>query len=204
MSYTLSEIETAAKRAARGAGLPWGIAEEAAQAVRWLEGYGLPGVSAFAGLLPKLDGKDCRRLGPASLVQPWGGEGGPLCPCMTGAAMSDHRGLLAAGLDLGPTFAPILLLPFAARVGVVEVKWAGTRCIVSEQGVYAEGETLLAVDVRAVHCTPSAAMRLDDRPRGLIPHGDWAVLSDYGARTFAPDTETSRTSGAGAGLTDND
>ncbi|NND22495.1 MAG: DUF3726 domain-containing protein, partial [Silicimonas sp.] len=36
MSYSLNEVEATAKKAARGAGYPWGLAEEAAKATRWL------------------------------------------------------------------------------------------------------------------------------------------------------------------------
>lgn len=37
-----------------------------------------------------------------------------------------------------------------------------------------------------------------------VPDQVWAVLAEYAARTYVPETEASRNSGAGAGLTDND
>ena len=43
MTFSLNEIEAIGKRAARGAGLPWGLAEEAGKAARWLTARGLPG-----------------------------------------------------------------------------------------------------------------------------------------------------------------
>lgn len=36
MSFALNEIEATAKRATRGAGYDWGLAEDASKAVRWL------------------------------------------------------------------------------------------------------------------------------------------------------------------------
>ena len=56
MTHSLNEIEATAKRAARGAGLSWGIAEEAAKDARLVE---MPSVSlggvkrGFNSLLPE-------------------------------------------------------------------------------------------------------------------------------------------------------
>ncbi len=51
MSWSLNEIEGLARKAARGSGLSWGLAEEAGKATRWLCAAGLPGADALAGLL---------------------------------------------------------------------------------------------------------------------------------------------------------
>ena len=40
MNLSLNEVEATAKKATRGAGYPWGLAEEAGKAVRWLCGAG--------------------------------------------------------------------------------------------------------------------------------------------------------------------
>ena len=41
---SLSEIETTSKRASRGVGFSWGIAEEVGKCIRLLELFGLPGI----------------------------------------------------------------------------------------------------------------------------------------------------------------
>ena len=41
---SLSEIETAVKRASRAIGFSWGVAEEVGKSVRLLELFGLPGI----------------------------------------------------------------------------------------------------------------------------------------------------------------
>ena len=41
---SFSEIETAVKRATRGIGFSWGVAEEVGKNIRLLEMFGLPGV----------------------------------------------------------------------------------------------------------------------------------------------------------------
>ena len=42
---SFSEIETAVKRATRGIGFSWGVAEEVGKNIRLLEMFGLPGLS---------------------------------------------------------------------------------------------------------------------------------------------------------------
>ena len=54
MSYALNEVEATAKRAARGAGYSWGLAEEASKATRWLCAKGIDGSAVLAGLLEVL------------------------------------------------------------------------------------------------------------------------------------------------------
>ncbi len=47
ITVSLNEIDAMARKAARGAGYAWGLAEEAGRAVRWLEARGLPGLAAL-------------------------------------------------------------------------------------------------------------------------------------------------------------
>ena len=75
MSWSLGETAALALKAARGAGLSWGMAEEAAGAVFWLHQRGLPGISALCGYLD-VCGHD--RTGEYAL-----------CPLETGSALSD-------------------------------------------------------------------------------------------------------------------
>ena len=41
---SLSEIETAVKRASRAVGFSWGVSEEVGKSIRLLELFGLPGI----------------------------------------------------------------------------------------------------------------------------------------------------------------
>jgi hypothetical protein len=67
MTFSLNEVEAMGKRAARGAGLDWGIAEEAGKAARWLTARGLPGPELLAELLTRNEGKSYEELAPASI-----------------------------------------------------------------------------------------------------------------------------------------
>ena len=58
MSWSLGEIRSLSIKAARGAGMTWGLAEEAGFSVCWLEERGWPGVEALSGYLENLSGYD--------------------------------------------------------------------------------------------------------------------------------------------------
>jgi hypothetical protein len=76
MTFSLNEVEAMGKRAARGAGLDWGIAEEAGKAARWLTARGLPGPELLAELLTRNEGKSYEELAPASIDGVWEAKSG--------------------------------------------------------------------------------------------------------------------------------
>ncbi|NJO21709.1 MAG: DUF3726 domain-containing protein [Sphingomonadales bacterium] len=51
MIVSLNEIENLSLKACRGAGMSWGLAEEAAQAARWLAGAAWHGISRWRDFL---------------------------------------------------------------------------------------------------------------------------------------------------------
>ena len=111
MNPSYGEIFATAKKAARGAGYPWGLAEEAAYAARWLAGHGFDGVTPLARLL-----EQCAKGNPADwtpvIAERWEAPGGTLCPIIAGAALSDRADRLNNGpLPLGTVAEPLLLLP---------------------------------------------------------------------------------------------
>ena len=213
--YSLNEIDVTVKRASRGAGLPWGIAEEAAKSARWLEANGLPGAELLLGLLTRIDGSDCHTNSPNVGSDTWTAQSGTLCPLMTGAALSDRADMFAADneLNLGATLSPIILASFAAsaasRTGTaIEVSWQGATVTVGPDGVsiQADEDALFAEQAETVRCRSGEATvsASDTRPRVAIPAQVWKTLGEFGIRIFAPDNEASRLAGAGAGLSDND
>ena len=207
MSWSLGETAALALKAARGAGMSWGLAEETAASVVWLHSRGLPGISALCSYLGQYLGQHLRQA--AAPQSPKGG-----CPIMTGCAlidgMMDVPETSSQTLDLGHVHAPLLLLPFVARL---------------EQGHYwlqapgLQGTVDIANgDGWQSHClrgSGSCTVSLGDRPQvdpalEMITrvNGRFTCCVDrldaYAHRTYAPATGQSRMSGAGAGLTDND
>jgi len=200
MSWSLGETAALALKAARGAGLSWGLAEEAAGAVFWLHQRGLPGISALCGYLD-ICGHD----------RP-GGEA--LCPLETGTALSDgtHACPTQADerLDLGLVKAPLLLLPFVATIP------PGTAWLVAEgfgdtardhwhsewHSEWLRGSAPCQLRLgAAAQIDPGRASqtRLPDQFACCVER-----LTSYAHHTYAPATSQSRLAGAGAGLTDND
>jgi hypothetical protein len=51
VNYSLGEIDSLARKATRGAGYSWGMAEEAGKSARWLSAYGFSGADILAQYL---------------------------------------------------------------------------------------------------------------------------------------------------------
>ena len=196
MSWSLGETAALALKATRGAGLSWGLAEEAAGAVFWLHQRGLPGISALCGYL------DC--YGAA------GTAGDAACPLVLGTALSDGTHAVPEQLDeridLGTVSAPLLLLPFVATIppgtfwliapgdgDAAPDPWHSGWLRGSAPCQLQHGTAAQIAGTRAGHT------RLPDRFACCVDR-----LTDFAHRTYAPATSQSRLAGAGAGLTDND
>lgn len=217
MSWSLYEVESLARKAARGTGLPWGIAEEAGKAVRWLGAVGLPGAEALSALLRQNDGVAYDRLCPMQPeAQAWAAAGGGLCPLIAGATLCDQAGRLADGgtIVLEKVDQPLLLVPYMAiaadsmetplRLWLDDVIF--TR---GPKGSYLSGEADALTVARASQVTVESAegypgKRLRRSYRADLPEETAEALGVFAHRTYAPDTPESRLAGAGAGLSDND
>ncbi|MBY6057778.1 DUF3726 domain-containing protein [Leisingera daeponensis] len=209
MSYALNEVEATAKRAARGAGYDWGLAEEAAKAARWLCAQGLDGAAVLAGVLDAGFAAGLPAHVPQDLQGDWLAQA-PLCPLASGAALSDCAArLLQAPLKAGPVFRPAMILPFAAmaarQIGVcVTVEGEGFQAVTDGIGLRCEGalpDTAAQLTIRAAGSLASANPNCT---RAEPEEAAWAVLNRFAHKTYAPATEESRRLGAGAGLSDND
>mgnify|MGYP006282351575 CR=1 FL=1 len=212
MKLSLNEVDAVGRKAARGAGLPWGLAEEAGRAARWLAERGLPGPAALAGALQALDGAEPAVHAPRCEEGVWQASPGPLSPFAVGAALWDRAtDAPETPVRLGPCLWPVLLLPYAgwiaqARGRAVALTAAGLSATVGPEGALDwEGDPLLP-RIDALTLAPSAP---PPRAEALCTQAEVApdiaaALDALGHRTYAPATEASRLAGAGAGLTDND
>jgi hypothetical protein len=210
LTFSLNEIEVMGKRAARGAGLDWGIAEEAGKAARWLSAHGLPGPELLAELLTSNEGKGYDELVPISLQGVWRAKSGRLCPLIAGAALSDRAGEVAVlrEFELGPVAFPLLLAPYAAMAATscgakIEVSWPGvTLTIAPGDGLAVEGDLAVVATRRAkgAHCrlaVKDALTASAGEPGRAVGAETWRRLDAFAQRTFAPATEASRARGAG-------
>ncbi|MCK8463144.1 DUF3726 domain-containing protein [Aliiroseovarius sp. S1339] len=216
MSYSLNEIEALAKRAARGAGLSWGLSEESAKACRWLASHDLPGVALLADVLTRNDKVPYSHVAPVSLDGIWQAPSGTLCPLASGAALNDcaDRLLPGQGIEMSNLTSPLLMVPFAAwaalHIGApVTVSWLDSQIVTDGYKIWIDDPKSEIEVSAAVALTCCRATHMDDRAtapaqRGSVDQPAWARLGVFAHRTYAPATPQSRRFGAGAGATDND
>ncbi len=213
MTWSLNEVEGLARKAARGAGMSWGMAEEAGRSARYLAGVGLPGADALADLLTMNDGVPHASLAPQDIDAPWCAPGdGVLCPLITGALICDLAAPIGAGRKVvtGRLAHPLLMVPFVAAAAemsgqCLRMEWQGGDFSFDHEARGALGQDCAITDrVSVSRGSPSDAPLLSCRMRSMITPETAARLLDFAQRTFAPETPESRLSGAGAGLSDND
>lgn len=197
MTWSLNEIEALARKAARGSGYSWGVAEEAGAAVRWLEARGLSGTGALCHLL------NARA----------GAPDGACCSLSAGIALTDAGEMPALpGLRIGPVLSPMLLLPFVAWLADKAKQRISLRCGNEDAGVTLDCGALCDADMDWQRCgavllLPGATRtgaRRDPANRATCGADRVAALSAFAGLTYAPATEESRLAGAGAGVSDTD
>jgi hypothetical protein len=222
MIPSLNEIEMMVWKAARGAGLAWGLAEEMAQAVRWLADRGIDWAPPLVAALAEAERRD-GKLSPPVLADDGAWEPNQdeaqASPILCGPLLTDIASDLGSSRPL--TFRrvaqPLLMLPFAAAAAL-EFGFALTLRIDAAvflfDGVRAEGPSVLPSTAAAERIALSmdedrpggAAMTTfpAGAPRNAIPADLLGRLEAWVGRTYVPASAESRLAGAGAGLTDND
>lgn len=178
LSY--NEVQSTSRKAASGAGLPYGVAEAIGHAAAWLSGRGVDAVSVVVAALADgpaiLDGLaaiDTLAAGETAHVALKDDSAGLLLLGLAGAAMQQE---VAFALDRGR--GGIVLL---AGLRDVSLALPALLCRAREGGVASTTPRPAASDTEA-----------------------YATALALAAKTYVPASERSRTLGAGAGTTDND
>ncbi len=214
MMVSRNEIESLALKAARGAGLSWGLAEEAAAAAGWLAVHGLPWAEELADVLDRTGATSPPRVEDGTVAP--SRTGTALCPILTGAFLSD-LGPAAVPMEICDLLAPIWIVPFAARVAgperPVSIAWAGGQLLVGGHDAAVRGRLPAPTAAGVRHRVTIAAAPGDRRAEAPLPRRDapYAVPDDtlqrllaLERRCYVPASMHSRLAGAGAGLLDND
>ena len=213
MSWSLNELEALARKAARGRGMTWGMAEETGRATRALCGWGMDAPSALAKLLQLQDGLAHDAVAPARTAGPWRATGGALCPIAAGCCLNDFATMLRSGpIHMHSVAQPLLLLGFvqmaARRLGQpVRLTIGAVQFCVTGDDIAVEGDLPDLPDqsdVTAALADAPFGTALIRHSRADVSDGAAAILTAFAHRTYAPATEASRLAGAGAGLSDND
>lgn len=191
MSLSLSEFEALCKKAIRGAGYSWGLAEDGARACRALATFDIPSGDMLAALLAQSDGlSHTERLA--------------FCPLCVGAALCDIPP--SSSRDISALSQPDLLIPFLQMACVsndtgflLQTTTHSTQ--ISRQSLVRSARTSPTASVSPCAPPSAATTRVS---RITLSASTSGALLELAHRTYAPATEASRLSGAGAGLSDND
>lgn len=211
MTLSLNEVEALAKKAARGAGYHWGLAEEAAKATRWLCARNIDGCAELAELLVEHEASEDMTDAPLP-GEVWTSRGGGLCPVKTGCALSDRAEALgSAALRIENVTRPILLAPFAGASAphlkkTIALIWDDVHVSTDGAALYIAGNPhTVRATVTMIATTETGPATLQPTASRAEPDPEaYATLERFAHRTYAPATEASRLTGAGAGLSDND
>ena len=218
MKRSLNEIEQTCRKAARGSGLPWGVADDTGRAIRWLHAFQLDGVSSLAALLERFDHQRPVDYAPESLDGVWQGPYNVLSPIMTGLALSDCMGLIQGrSIETSEIACPILVAGYVGqtilnREQSVTVGWSSIGLSIDRDRFTIVGDKGDLYVGRAGRLTCEKTSFDRDCGGSRYPLvGDtrvnaqaWEKLESRAHLTYVRATEASRLSGAGAGLNDND
>lgn len=207
---SLNEVHATAKKATRGAGYPWGLAEEAGQAARWLCSQGLDGCAALASLLNRFDDTAIDMITPDTKKPVWRAQSNVLCPLIAGSAISDRANEFEHRLfKLSSTAEPSLLFAFAAVSArkikcCVTVEWPSGTAVSDGMQLSVHGHAGPIVDF--VHMRRGGLLGIPNRICSRVdPEPSvWSMLNGFAQRTYAPATEESRLKGAGADMFDQE
>ena len=203
MIYSLSEIDATCKKAARGAGLSWGYAEEVGKVARWLAAHQLPSTALLAVYLTERHEK----LEHYQAVN-------PQCPLLKGASLCDagYEGV-GRSIEISQVVYPLLLLPYlsqlsqAAKVGL-RIQWAGTNISCVAGVIYMqESGSIKTSEATDVSCFWLESGTVSDKTliqeKGAfgqyVESSHWSSLENLAHLTYVPATEESR---RGAGPAD--
>ena len=212
MLRSLNEIEQTCRKAARGCGLPWGVADEVGKSVRWLHVFGIDGISALVDLLSEVDHRTTHNLSPQSLEGVWQAQSGTLSPIMVGISLCDClQQLVSASAHTRTIAYPVLTAGFLGQSALlpnqsVEIQWNDVTLGLYRDKLVIEGnqEDLMVGETDGLVCSRS---KLSETANSMPMHiGDalvnqqaWGILESFAYKTYVEATEASRLSGAGAG-----
>ena len=201
---TLSEIDTTSKRATRGAGFSWGIAEEVGKNMRLLELFGLPGIKNLNKFLKDYKEKQFQKITLISETNY--ASKNPFCPITLGTNFIDQVNLLDKKLNIqiSNLAFPILFIPFVSRASEIVGKKIFLKVDDKEflfnlnQSIYSN---YLKNEILE-NCNNINISFLENN--NSFNEDEWKELYKLSEDTFVEETESLKIGAAGAGLTDND
>ena len=201
---SLSEIETAVKRASRAVGFSWGNSEEVGKSVRQLELFGLKGIKNLNQYYKEKETKKFEDLNLISETNESSLEA--YCPIILGISFVDQIKSIEnfKTIKFKKVVFPILFLSFLSRASEISGK--------KIHAVFDQTEILLNLNVNISSNFfnqefPEFANEIEIKfidNKDNFNDSDWNSLYKLAEDTFVEESDSLKQGAAGAGLTDND
>jgi len=201
---SLSEIETAAKRASRAVGFSWGDSEEVAKSIRQLELFGLQGIKNLNQYYKDKATKKFEDLNLISKTNEASLEA--YCPIILGISFLDQIKSIEdlKIIKFKKIAYPVLFLSFLSRASEI----SGKKIHI----IFDKNEILLNLNVNVSlnflnQEFPQFAEEIEVKfieNKDNFNESDWNSLYKLAEDTFVEENESLKRGAAGAGLTDND
>jgi len=199
---SLSEIETAVKRASRAVGFSWGVSEEVGKSIRLLELFGLPGIRNLNKYYKEKEIKKFKNLNSISKKNT---TQEAFCPITLGVSFLDQIKVIEnlETINFEKIAYPVIFLSFLSRASEI----SGKKIYVK----FDQHEILLNLNVNIFSnefnkdfskCSNVEVKFLDNQDN--FTESEWNNLYKLAENTFVEESDSLKQSGAGAGLTDND
>ena len=201
---SLSEIETAVKRASRAVGFSWGNSEEVGKSVRQLELFGLKGIKNLNQYYKDKASKKFEDLNLISETNETSLEA--YCPIILGISFLDQIKTIEnfKTIKFKKVAYPILFLSFLSRASEISGK--------KIHAVFDQTEILLNLNVNIssnffnqefTEFANEIEIKFIDN-KDNFNDLDWNSLYKLAEDTFVEESDSLKQGAAGAGLTDND
>ena len=201
---SLSEIETAVKRASRAVGYSWGNSEEIGKSIRQLELFGFQGIKNLNKYYKDKSTKKFEDLNLICEINETSSDA--YCPIILGISFLDQiKSVEIFKLIKFKKIAyPVIFLPFLSRASEI----SGKKILVRLD----QNEILLNLNVNICSSflnreIPEFANEIEIKfidNEDNFTESEWNSLYKLAEDTFVEESDSLKKGAAGAGLTDND
>jgi len=201
---SLSEIETAVKRASRAVGYSWGNSEEVGKSIRQLELFGFQGIKNLNKYYKDKSTKKFEELNLISEINETSSDA--YCPIILGISFLDQIKSVEnfKTIKLKKIAYPVIFLSFLSRASEISGKKIHVRLD--------QNEILLNLNVNICSSflnqeIPEFANEIEIKfidNEDNFTESEWNSLYKLAEDTFVEESDSLKKGAAGAGLTDND
>ena len=201
---SLSEIETAVKRASRAVGYSWGNSEEIGKSIRQLELFGFQGIKNLNKYYKDKSTKKFEELNLISEINETSSDA--YCPIILGISFLDQIKSVEnfKTIKFKKIAYPVIFLSFLSRASEISGKKIHVKLD--------QNEILLNLNVNI--CSnfldqdiPEFANEIEIKfidNKDSFTESEWNSLYKLAEETFVEESDSLKEGAAGAGLTDND